>query len=63
MPVVQKQDRRLATLHSVRGEAPDTGACSLTHMELRLIVAVQELQAMNIAARLYATSTGRIRDV
>jgi hypothetical protein len=52
----------LSAIHPLRSEAVVPGLFSLSAPPPSLSDLSQELQSMNIAARLYTVSTGRIRD-
>lgn len=63
MSRLQEQDSSFATLYSIRCEIIDSGELILPLAACAFIyIILQELQSMNIAARLYTQSTGRIRD-
>jgi hypothetical protein len=53
----------LSTVHSVCGETLIPGLLKMScYLYLLMQAPFQELQSMNIAARLYTVSTGRVRD-
>jgi hypothetical protein len=64
VPCMQKQDSMFAVVYSLCCETIIPGSHSpLIHGGVLLILyGRQELQSMNIAARLYTVSTGRVRD-
>ena len=59
---MQEQDSLFTTLHSLRSQIIIPGNCTIAFDVFRLLTCLQELQSMNIAARLYTVSTGRVRD-
>ena len=53
----------LSAVHSVCSETPIPGLLKMPcYLRLLIQALFQELQSMNIAARLYTVSTGRVRD-